>query len=89
MYENIQSCSPDDDYSERISKPESRQTLQKDIEVIAEDNQVFLLKMHNQLTQNVPVQVSATSPRNPIASMPGSSRGTPPLNSVGYYNEIK
>lgn len=67
LYENIQSCRPDDAYNNVILKPESRQQLQKDSELVAEDDQVFLLKMQAQLNQNVPSTVTSTPPlRTPI-----------------------
>ena len=67
LYENIQTCHPDDTYNNVILKPESRQQLQKDSEVVAEDDQLFLLKMQAQLNQNVPSAITSTPPlRTPI-----------------------
>ncbi|RWS26890.1 cytoplasmic dynein 1 light intermediate chain 2-like protein [Leptotrombidium deliense] len=63
LYENIQSCNPDDNYNDIILKPNTKRPLQKDIEISAEEDQVFLLKMQAQLNQNVPsVGVTNQSP---------------------------
>lgn len=86
LYENIQSCMPDDNYNDVIIKPETRQTLQKDIELTAEDDQSFLLKMQAQLTQNVPTAITSTPPslRTPMMPKPGERRmaGASPLPGV-------
>lgn len=54
LYENLTSVNPDDVYSEVIVKPISRKPLQREPEVISEDDQVFLCKQQNLLNQQVP-----------------------------------
>ncbi|RWS03393.1 cytoplasmic dynein 1 light intermediate chain 2-like protein [Dinothrombium tinctorium] len=88
LYENIQSCSPDDNYNDIIAKPVSKRPLQKDIEITSEDDQVFLLKMQAQLNQNVP-SVGVTNQTPTIRTSPAiqkpldrRSMGTSPVSGV-------
>ncbi|XP_074603088.1 dynein light intermediate chain [Brevipalpus obovatus] len=83
LYENIQSCSPDANYSDIITKPENRQPLSKDVELTAEEDQVFLSKMQIQLNQNVTVPIAAvpsTPIRNTMLAQSGPGRyPSPPM----------
>ncbi|XP_064466498.1 cytoplasmic dynein 1 light intermediate chain 2-like isoform X2 [Ornithodoros turicata] len=54
LYENITSASPDDPYSEVITKPMIRKPLQREPEVSSEEDQVFLGKLQGLLNQQVP-----------------------------------
>lgn len=86
LYENIQSCLPDDNYNDVIIKPETRQTSQKDNELTAEEDQMFLSKMQVQLNQNVPTAITSTPPslRTPMLPKTGERRitGASPLPGV-------
>lgn len=76
LYENIQTCSPDDDFNEVITKPVHRKPM-KDVEVAADDDQSFLTKMQNQLNQNIP----ATGGSPQVPSVRSSPAVNKPLDS--------
>lgn len=82
LYENIQSCSPDDEFNEVITKPVHRKPHAKDVEVVAEDDQTFLTKMQAQLNQNIPAP--GASPQAPsIRSSPATGKPLDPRRSIG------
>lgn len=91
LYENIQSCSPDDSFNDVIQKPIHRKPHAKDSEISAEDDQSFLLKMQAQLNQNIPSSGgSPITPSNraspagqkPIGSRPSLGQSGSPLPGV-------
>lgn len=53
LYENIQTVSPDDPFEKVICKPDPMNSTGQEVEVTAEDDQVFLTKMQAQLNQNI------------------------------------
>lgn len=61
LYENIQSFSPDDDFSEVIKVPSNVNLATKEPEIVAEDDQIFLVKLRTQLNQQVPTNSSTVS----------------------------
>jgi len=63
LYENIQSFSPDDNYNDIITASLNTNPTQKEQEIVAEDDQIFLIKLRTQLTQQVP-----TNANTPIRS---------------------
>lgn len=62
MYENIQSFSPDDDYNEVIKVPSNVNLVTKETEIVAEDDQIFLVKLRTQLNQQAPTNSGTVSP---------------------------
>jgi hypothetical protein len=54
LYENMASMKPDDSYDEVIAKPVMRKPIQREVEVLAEDEQAFLMKQQMQLTKQAP-----------------------------------
>jgi dynein light intermediate chain 1 len=84
LYENIQSVSPDDNYNDVIIRPVSSKPLQKEAEITAEDDQVFLLKMQSQLNQQVPPGANAPIRTTPNVQKPTERRtpmNTPPTGT--------
>lgn len=74
LNENLANVKPEDLYDDVLSKPVVRKPIQKDAEVIAEDEQVFLMRLQSQLAkQPAPGCASET----PLRSSPGVSKGTP------------
>lgn len=53
LYENIQTVSPDDPFDKVICKPDQMNCIGQEVEVTAEEDQVFLTKMQAQLNQNI------------------------------------
>ncbi|PIK43564.1 putative cytoplasmic dynein 1 light intermediate chain 2 isoform X3 [Apostichopus japonicus] len=54
LYENMPNLSPDKSFDEVIMKPIVRKTLQENKEVVAEDEQTFLLKQQGVLSKQLP-----------------------------------
>ncbi|KAI1285308.1 Cytoplasmic dynein 1 light intermediate chain 2 [Halotydeus destructor] len=82
LYENIQSCNPDDDFNDVIVKPTHRKPHLKDSEVAAEDDQVFLNKMQSQLQQNIPSSGSTPTTPQIRASPAGQKPGRTSMGST-------
>jgi Dynein light intermediate chain (DLIC) len=52
LYENMQSCKAEDDFNDIIAQPPSRKTVSnREIEVVTEDEQVFLARQQQLLQQ--------------------------------------
>lgn len=83
LYENITNVSPDDPFNEVIMKPGTIKTGIgfKEEEVVAEDDQSFLSKMHSQLNQNVPNSASVGSGAVGGATQSPSFRPSPGVQS--------
>lgn len=62
LYENIQSMSPDDAFTDIIVKHTPQNSSVKDTEVLAEDDQIFLTKMQAQLNQSIPSSANSQTP---------------------------
>ncbi|KAK7481697.1 hypothetical protein BaRGS_00027070 [Batillaria attramentaria] len=69
LYENMTSVKPDDAFEDVIVKPVMRKPVQRDAEVVAEDEQVFLMKQQSQLAKQAPAgpagESAATRPARP------------------------
>ncbi|CAL1532757.1 unnamed protein product [Lymnaea stagnalis] len=59
LYENMTSMKPDDPFEDVINKPSTRKVVQRDAEITAEDEQVFLMKQQTQISKQ---PVPGTSP---------------------------
>lgn len=78
LYDNIRSANPDDDYNEVIKENVNSGPTQRDVEIEAESDQEFLLRMQCDLGKQAPPSLpSAPSPvpprqnlANPIDSQP-------------------
>lgn len=90
LYENIQSVSPDDDYSSVIVKPAQMNPIGSESEVTAEDDQVFLTKMQGQLNQTIPSTGSPQTPsfRPSPAVQPTSKDRRSVTGSMGTPNQV-
>ncbi|KAL5022524.1 hypothetical protein ScPMuIL_001679 [Solemya velum] len=74
LYENFNSMKPDFAYDDVILKPVTRKPVQKDAEVVAEDEQVFLMKQQTHLAK----QPAAGGDReSPMRSTVAGGKGTP------------
>lgn len=69
LYENMQTCKPDDYYRDIIAQPATKKTVGKETEVLAEDEQAFLMRLQ---------QISFGSGPQP-ARMGESPIRTPPI----------
>uniref|UniRef100_A0A336M2P4 Dynein light intermediate chain n=1 Tax=Culicoides sonorensis TaxID=179676 RepID=A0A336M2P4_CULSO len=79
LYENMQSCKPEDPYSEIIATPPSRKTVSnREIEVQTEDEQAFLAKQQQILQQQGQTPIRGDSPLRVQ-----SSTGKTPTRPVG------
>ncbi|XP_046578274.1 LOW QUALITY PROTEIN: cytoplasmic dynein 1 light intermediate chain 2-like [Haliotis rubra] len=65
LYENMSSMKPEDAFDDVIAKPITRKPVQRDAEVTAEDEQVFLMKQQTQLS------------KQPQPGTQGPAEGTP------------
>ncbi|KAK3760039.1 hypothetical protein RRG08_064710 [Elysia crispata] len=68
LYESMSSMKPDDNFDDVISKPPMRKVIQRDAEVVAEDEQAFLMKQQSQLSKqpapgSSPAQQESTAGR--------------------------
>ncbi|CAG5135289.1 unnamed protein product [Candidula unifasciata] len=62
LHENMTTMKPDDPFEEVITKPATRKVVQRDAEIVAEDEQAFLAKMQAQLSKQ-PAPGSAPTPQ--------------------------
>ncbi|BFZ12818.1 hypothetical protein BsWGS_15857 [Bradybaena similaris] len=51
LHENLTSMKPDDPFEDVITKPATRKVVQRDAEIVADDEQAFLTKMQAQLSK--------------------------------------
>lgn len=89
LYENMQSCRPEDLYNDIIAQPPSRKTVSnREVEIQTEDEQAFLarqLQILQQGQQATPGQQRSTSPmRTP---QPGAKPSPRTPNSQGSPNK--
>jgi len=79
LFENMQSMKPDDVFEDVVVKPVTRKPIQRDAEIVAEDEQVFLMKFQTQLSkQPAPGAKTEGSPMRPpsgVARPTTSPRG--------------
>ncbi|XP_074644368.1 cytoplasmic dynein 1 light intermediate chain 2-like isoform X2 [Tubulanus polymorphus] len=83
LYENMTSMKPDDPFEDVLIKPPTRKPIQRDLEVLAEDEQTFLMKQQMQLSktpapggtprQDSPLRSAGGSPR--VSGSPGTGAG--------------
>ncbi|KAJ8303022.1 hypothetical protein KUTeg_019418 [Tegillarca granosa] len=74
LYENLSSMKPDDIYEDVIAKPIMRKPVQRDAEVVAEDEQVFLMKQQTQLSKAPAPGAAGESPVRPQGTSPKPSK---------------
>lgn len=74
LYENMQSCKPDDDYNDIIAQPPSRKTVSnREIEVQTEEEQAFLTRQLQLLQQGQ----TPTRGESPMRSQSSAGKTTP------------
>ncbi|PVD20394.1 hypothetical protein C0Q70_18548 [Pomacea canaliculata] len=73
LYENMTSVKPDDNFEDTIVKPILRKSVQRDAEVVAEDEQIFLMKQQTQLAKQ-PAAGQPGEPATPRAARPPTQR---------------
>ncbi|XP_048754937.1 cytoplasmic dynein 1 light intermediate chain 2-like isoform X3 [Ostrea edulis] len=76
LYENLNTMKSDDCYEDVITKPITRKPIQRDAEVVAEDEQVFLMKQQSFLNKQPAPGPAGETPARPPGSAP--PRTTPP-----------
>ncbi|XP_064641728.1 cytoplasmic dynein 1 light intermediate chain 2-like isoform X2 [Lineus longissimus] len=76
LYENMTSMKPDDSYDDVIAKPVMRKPIQREVEVLAEDEQAFLMKQQMQLTKQAP-SGSGGQRESPMRPSPGAQKQSP------------
>lgn len=74
LYENMNSMGPDDLYSDVIVKPVVRRMVQRDVEVQAEDDQMFLAKQQSLLNQQSPNPSQRQDDKSPSRGAFSSTR---------------
>ncbi|KAJ8302860.1 hypothetical protein KUTeg_019256 [Tegillarca granosa] len=74
LYENLSSMKSDDIYEDVIAKPIMRKPVQRDAEVVAEDEQVFLMKQQTQLSKAPAPGAAGESPVRPQGTSPKPSK---------------
>ncbi|XP_055609006.1 cytoplasmic dynein 1 light intermediate chain 1 isoform X2 [Uranotaenia lowii] len=81
LYENMQSCKPDDYYNDIIAQPPSRKTVSnREIEIQTEEEQAFLTRQLQLLQQGQ----TPTRGESPMRSQPGGgSAGKPSPRTPG------
>ncbi|XP_071959273.1 cytoplasmic dynein 1 light intermediate chain 2-like [Antedon mediterranea] len=75
-YENMTNIKPDDPFEDVLSKPPNRKPFQDCREIVAEDEQLFLIRQQNLLSKNISQIKTAESPQRPSKTS-GSPSGTP------------
>ncbi|XP_078335547.1 cytoplasmic dynein 1 light intermediate chain 2-like isoform X2 [Crassostrea virginica] len=76
LYENLNTMKADDCFEDVITKPITRKPIQRDAEVVAEDEQVFLMKQQSILNKQPAPGPAGESPARQAAGVP--ARTTPP-----------
>ncbi|KAK6185039.1 hypothetical protein SNE40_007361 [Patella caerulea] len=75
LYETMNSIKPEDSYDDIIVKPMTRKPVQRDAEIIAEDEQVFLMRQQSQLSKQPAPGPAAES--TPIRTQRPQAQRTP------------
>ncbi|KAK3085233.1 hypothetical protein FSP39_000334 [Pinctada imbricata] len=73
LYENLNSMKQDDCYEDVIAKPITRKPVQRDAEVVADDEQVFLMKQQSVLNKQPAAGPAGESPQRMSGVSPKSS----------------
>ncbi|XP_013419825.1 cytoplasmic dynein 1 light intermediate chain 2 isoform X1 [Lingula anatina] len=87
LYENMRSMKPEDSFEDVIAKPVTRKPIMRDADIVAEDEQLFLMKQQTQLDKAPPA--GGESPARPASRQPASPRpagGSP--NTTGSPKKI-
>ncbi|XP_018562021.1 cytoplasmic dynein 1 light intermediate chain 2 isoform X2 [Anoplophora glabripennis] len=77
LYENMHSCKPDDYYRDVIVQPATRKTVNRETEILAEDEQAFLTRQQQISFGGGPPtmpRLGDTPSRLPLAGIQGSPR---------------
>ncbi|XP_005105824.3 cytoplasmic dynein 1 light intermediate chain 2 [Aplysia californica] len=74
LYEGLSSMKPEDAFEQVISKPPTRKVVQRDAEVSAEDEQVFLMKQQSQLAKQPAPGTSPAEQAAPRQQRPAVQR---------------
>lgn len=91
LYDNIRSANPDDDYNNVIKERENQGPAQRDIEVEAESDQEFLLRMQYVLGKQVQAPITnAPSPVQPRQNLSNSMDSQPSGEGVlqNFFNSL-
>ncbi|KAK9869354.1 hypothetical protein WA026_003111 [Henosepilachna vigintioctopunctata] len=86
LYENMHSCKPDDYYRDIIVQPVTRKTISRETEILAEDEQVFLVKMQQILLAGGVPQMGpriGESPMRTSSLVKGTLDGSKVVSSPG------
>ena len=76
LFENLHNMKPDDSYEDKIVKPKiGGKQIQRDAEVVVEDEQVFLLKQQTLLNK---APAPGAGGESPVRPPPGTATTTPP-----------
>ncbi|XP_035214284.1 cytoplasmic dynein 1 light intermediate chain 2-like isoform X1 [Stegodyphus dumicola] len=77
LLDNLTSVKPNDAYNEVVVKPVNRKPLQREAEIIAEDDQVFLCRLQNLINQQIPASVGRPAgPQEPPIRSPAGVQKT-------------
>jgi dynein light intermediate chain 1 len=91
LYENMTSMKPEDTFEDVIAKPITKRPIQRDAEILAEDEQVFLMKQQTQLTKAPPAGGRQESPLRPSGSVqkPTAARVSASPTAAGVASSPK
>lgn len=78
LYENMQSCRPEDLYNDIIAQPPSRKTVSsREVEVQTEDEQAFLARQLQILQQGQQAQSGQQRSTSPMRTPPSGAKANP------------
>lgn len=98
LVDNLTTMKPNDPYNDVIVKPVNRKPLQREAELIAEDDEAFLCRLQSLLNQQVPASVGRPvgTQETPIRTAPGVQKtadrrlsGSPGVNASPKKIESK
>ncbi|GFY63408.1 cytoplasmic dynein 1 light intermediate chain 2 [Trichonephila inaurata madagascariensis] len=98
LVDNLTTMKPNDSYNDVIVKPVNRKPLQREAEIIAEDDEAFLCRLQSLLNQQVPASVGRPvgTQETPIRTAPGVQKtadrrlsGSPGVNASPKKIESK
>ncbi|XP_014671422.1 PREDICTED: cytoplasmic dynein 1 light intermediate chain 2-like [Priapulus caudatus] len=86
LFDNMNSMKPDDSYTSVISKPSMRRPVNREMEVAAEEEQMFLMKLQTQLNTQAPAGGRQESPVSVqkdrrVSGSPGMPSGSPKIDA--------
>ena len=81
LYDSMTSIKHDDIFEDVIAKPVTRKPIQRDAELVAEDEQVFLMKQQTQLSKQPSQRESPIRPSPGVQKPTTSPRPSPNVNT--------